>query len=138
MFPKSTASLKQGDYCLVPRDDGLFVPFVYVGRRGSDRSYFFGALADAVVRSSEDMPERIVLLEHALLHIKCYVENNTPILGNLSSRLDGGAMVEIISDIHRSGVGHTTRVWGHRTVIKLANGVKAQHAVAGDARNART
>lgn len=126
MFPKSTASLKHGDYCLVPRDDGLFVPFIYVGRRGSDRSYFFGALADAVVKGPDEMPDRLKLLEHALLHIKCFAQNNTPILGNLSSRLDAGAMAGIIADIHGSGVGHTTRVWGHRTVVKSANGIKAQ------------
>jgi hypothetical protein len=141
MFPKSTANLKEGDYCLVPRDDGLFVPFVYVGKRGNSRSYFFGALADAVVSDADrdQLPEHLTLLGHALLHIKCYTENNTPIVGNLSERLGSAAMARIVSDINSSGVGHTTRVWGHRTIMKYANDVRPNKPLQPIAReDART
>lgn len=124
MIPKSTAKLKEGDYCLVMRDDGGYVPFVYVGKRNNERSYFFGALADIVVSDTNSkLPERIELLEHALLHIKCYKENNTPIVGNLLDHLDQKALAHIQSDISTSGIGHTVRVWGYRTIIKYANNI---------------
>lgn len=124
MIPKSTASLKVGDYCLVPREDGSFVPFVYVGKRGTDRSYFFGALGNSVLTASEEaLPARLELLEHALLHIKCYKENNTPIIGNVAARIDSKVLARIAIDINTFNVGQKTSVWGHRTLVTYANRV---------------
>jgi hypothetical protein len=125
MTPKSAIKLVVGDYCLIPRDDGGSVPFVYVGRRDSDRSYFFGALANVVIYGTDVLPEKMPLLQHALLHIKCFKENNTPIVGNIANKLFNLELENILSDINSSGVGSSTRVWGHRTICKYANDVKA-------------
>lgn len=122
MIPGSNARLKIGDACFMPLPDGGYVPFIYVGKRGKDRAYFFGALADAVVNAPEIdlLPPRITLAEHALVHIKCYRENQTPIVGNVLDRLDGKQLEDIALDIANSGVGHVTRVWGWRTIAREA------------------
>lgn len=133
MIPKSNANLTEGDFCLVPREDGKYVPFVYVGKRASERSSFFGAFANVVVANPPDPFQNCVqLLEHALLHIKCFKENNTPIVGNLRQHLDEGVLADIAADIQRSEIGHTTRVWGWRTLFKKANSVLAQPSVQAD------
>ncbi len=138
MIPKSNANLVEGDFCWVPRDDGNFAPFVFVGKRASDRSSFFGAFANIVVAdTSELLPPHLQLLEHALVHIKCFKENNTPIVGNLRSHLDAKALASIAADIQQSGVGHTTRVWGWQTLFKKANGVLAQQGIQADAASPR-
>lgn len=122
MIPASNAHLRIGDACFMPLPDGRYVPFIYVGKRGKDRAYFFGALADAVVNAPEidQLPPRIMLGQHALVHIKCYRENRTPIVGNVLDRLDGKQIEHIASDIVDSGVGHVTRVWGWRTIAREA------------------
>lgn len=134
MIRKSTASMNVGHYCLVQRDDRRLVPFGYVGRRGNDRSYFFGAFADTVLGSTQTaLPAQLRLREHALVHIKCFKENNTPIVANLISRLDSAVLKSISADIDATEEGSTTRVWGHRTVLKYANDVHAQPGPPGGA-----
>jgi hypothetical protein len=127
MIPKSNARLSIGDYCLVQRHDGRYVPFVYVGKRGAERMYFFGALANVILSSGllDCIPERLVLGAHALIHIKSYRENNTPILGNIRDRLDELSLARIARDLEGSGIGHTASVWGWRTIIKYADQIGA-------------
>jgi len=122
MIPASNARLKVGDACFMPLPDGRYVPFVYVGKRGKDRAYFFGALANVVVDAPviDHLPPRIALAEHALVHIKCYRENQTPIVGNVLDRLIGKQIENITADISNSGIGLVTRVWGWRTVARQA------------------
>jgi hypothetical protein len=123
MIPKSTASLTVGDACFISRTDGRHVPFVYVGRRGKDRAYLFGAFADVAVDKPEidSLPQRMTLREHALVHVKSYQENNTPIVGNVRARLSDEQLERITADIASSSIGQTTRVWGWRTLIEKAN-----------------
>ncbi len=127
MIPNSTSRLRVGDACFVPRSDGRHVPFVYVGKRPKHRSYLFGALADVAVNAPElaKLPAQVALREHALVHVKCYKENNTPIVGNIWDRLDQDQLKQIATDIDSSGVGHTTRVWGWKTIIEKANNIAA-------------
>jgi hypothetical protein len=88
--------------------------------------YFFGALANVVLSSVslDCVPARLTLGDHAIVHIKCYRENDTPILGNIRERLDELALARIARDLKGSGVGHVTRVWGWRTIIKYANNIE--------------
>ena len=127
MFPNSTNRLVVGDACLIRRSDGRHVPFVYVGKRPGDRCYFFGALADVAVNAPDlgRLPAQVTLREHALVHIRCYKENNTPVVGNIRERLDRGQLQQIAADIDSSGVGHTTRVWGWKTIVERATSLAA-------------
>ena len=44
MYPKSTAKLKLSDFCWTPREDGSFLPFVFIQKMKRARSYFHGAI----------------------------------------------------------------------------------------------
>ncbi len=127
MFPKSNVGINIGDVCFVPREDGLHVPFICVGKRRKERAFIFGAFGNVTVATPEleQLPACVAFGEHALVHIKCYRENNTPIVGNILNRLDEGRLGEIGADIHNSGVGHVTRVWGWRSLLRTANGIAA-------------
>ena len=127
VYPKSNAGLRSGDFCFVPRADGRCALFVYLYPRAKSRSYFFGALAKKVIASSslELIPAQIALDEQALLHIKCFKENDTPIAGNIFDRIDTALFNALRSEAHSHGVGSITRVWGYRTIVKHANALAA-------------
>jgi hypothetical protein len=73
----------------------------------------------------EQLPGCVTVGEHALVHIKCYRENNTPIVGNILERLDKTQLAQITTDIQASHVGHVSRVWGWRTLFRKANEIAA-------------
>jgi len=127
MIPKSVGDLKVGDACFISRRDGRYVPFVFVGRRGNARAYLFGALITTAVEAPEiaQLPSRLVLGEHALVHIKCYKENAAPIIGNVLDHLDRAQLERITANIQCSAIGQVTRVWGWRTIGKKANELAA-------------
>lgn len=127
MIPKSTAKLQGGDFCWIERDDGAFVPFVYICKQKNSRSYFYGGIAKALVNDTQisSLSNDINVAEYALLHIKCFKENNTPIAGNIASHLSSGLLESLREESHKTGVGSKTNVWGYRTIYKYANAVKA-------------
>ncbi len=70
------------------------------------------------------IPLRISIFKYALLHIKCFKENNTPIVGNLRDRLGDQAIraVEVASE--DTSIGATTRVWGWKTIYTIADEIR--------------
>ena len=123
MIPKSTAKLIEGDFCWILREDGRFVPFIFIQSQNKSRSYFFGGLANQIVKekSTEELSDSIQINEYALLHIHCFKENNTPIEGNLKNKIKSGTIATIKSDINKNSIGSVTKVWGYRTILKYAN-----------------
>ena len=111
----------------MPRTDGRVALFVYLYRRGNSRSYFFGALAKVVLAAPRLnlVPSRVELTEQALIHIKCFEANHTPVAGNILDRIDGPALDSMHAAAHSTGVGSTRDVWGYRTIVQRANGVAA-------------
>lgn len=122
-FPKSNAGVSSGDYCFVRRTDGRVAIFVYLYPQGRSRSYFFGALGVDVLEAPnpELIPSRVRLTEQALLHIKCFQENETPIAGNILERIDAKSLSTTRAEAHTYGVGSVHHVWGYRTIISRAN-----------------
>lgn len=113
--------MKEGDYCLVKRDDGKFVPFVYLFKRGNDRSYLFGGIVNYICKEENSpLPKKINIFDYALVHIKCYRENNTPIIGNIIDKIDAIKLSEM-----KELVKTKNNVWGYKTIIKYANKVEA-------------
>lgn len=127
VYPKSTSTLRRGDFCFISRDDGRAALFVYLYPQRNSRSYFFGALALQTAKTADlsVVAGRLTLGERALLHIKCFRENQTPIAGNLLDRLDSSLIDEMLNIDLEGGIGHTTRVWGWSTVLHYANALAA-------------
>ena len=123
MFPKSNVKVKPGDFCFVRREDGRVALFIYLCARLRSRSYFYGALADAVLEAPEVdlIPDQVSVGEHALLHIKCFRENGTPIVGNMLKHLESRLLADVERQVSDMNVGATHRVWGYRTIVKRAN-----------------
>ncbi len=122
-LPKSTRKLSPGDCCFIPRKDGKYVPFVFVFARHGKRSDFYGALLDETVESPDvgSVSKRRKVRYHALSHISCFAENDTPIVGNVAKKL---ALLEFWK-VRRASlstkVGAKQSVWGYKTIIKYAN-----------------
>lgn len=125
MLPASTVKLNPGDFCFIPRDDGKFVPFVFLCTYRDKRSSFYGGIIDVSVSraSVEELPPTLAIKEYALVHISCFTENNTPIVGNLADRIGSEVLSAIKRSVHDFSVGATSRVWGHKTIVKYANTV---------------
>ena len=122
-FPKSNVGVSSGDYCFVRRTDGRVAIFVYLYPQGRSRSYFFGALAIDVLEAPipELIPSRLRLTHQALLHIKCFQENATPITGNILDRIDTKKVGAMRVEAHTFKVGSVHHVWGYRTLVDRAN-----------------
>src|SRR5215469_4803043 len=101
-YPKSNSGARSGDFCFVPRTDGRAALFVYLYPQGKSRSYFFGALAAEVLAepSVALIPLHIRLAGQALLHIKCFKENDTPIAGNIADRIDAARLSAMRAQAH--------------------------------------
>jgi len=123
MIPKSTATLKEGDFCFIPRSDGKYVPFVYLFQYGKPRTSIYGALINAVVSVQDvsELPKHLEIRYHAALHIKCFKENDTPIVGNIADRIDSKVLRKIRADVSNMTVGSTILAWGYKTIFKYAN-----------------
>jgi len=126
-FPKSNAGIRSGDFCFVHRADGRVALFVYLFARPKTRSSFFGALATTVLPHAriEGIPAKLTLGDHALLHIKCFRENNTPVAGNVLDRIDAAVLDAKKAEAFSHVVGSSTLVWGYRTIVARANAVPA-------------
>jgi len=124
-YPKSNMGVRSGDFCFVPRTDGRAALLVYLYPQGKSRSYFFGALAADIVEAPalELISRQVVLTEQALLHIKCFKENDTPVAGNIIDRIDPAILIAMNSAAHSGRVGAIIRVWGHRTIVTKANAI---------------
>jgi|GEM_PF-2032822 len=122
MIPKSTVKLKEGDFCFIPRSDGKYVPFVYLFPY-SGRAGFYGGIINSVVSIPDvsELPAHLEIRYHAVLHISCFKENNTPIVGNIVGRLDSKVLRKIRADISNMKVGSTISSWGYKTIFKYAN-----------------
>jgi hypothetical protein len=121
-IPKSTAKLVLGDYCSLKRDDGKFAPLVFLSKVGNARSYFYGALLSQI-QESEVIPEGkniFSFFEVALLPIKVFSENNSPIIGNIADRLSKPEVTLTLQNIETK-----TNVWGYRTPIQYGNRIPA-------------
>ena len=125
MIPKSTTKLTSGDCCFIPSGDGKHVPFVFVSSVPKKRSYFFGALVRQALTSADvdDIQPEAILGPHAMLHIDCFAKNETPILGNIASRLAAGELDRVKRESLDMSVGAKNAVWGNRTIIKYADEV---------------
>jgi hypothetical protein len=127
VFPKSNASLRPGDFCFVPRKDGRAAIFVFLFPQGTSRRYFFGALANCILEEPQAhlIPAHVDLGGHALVHIKCFEENDTPIAGNIIHCIDTGALDALNAKAHKYDVGTSSLVWGYRTIVTKANALTA-------------
>ncbi|MDB4451558.1 hypothetical protein N9131_00905 [bacterium] len=126
MIPKSTTKLSTGDYCLILRDDGMAVPFVFLQAVPGKRSYFYGALVSPPLPSATSViPERLTVAGQAMLHIKCFKENNTPIVGNVAGEIGDAALATAQRACTDMSVGAVHGVWGNRTIIRRANEMEA-------------
>lgn len=133
-FPKSNAGASTGDFCFVPITDARFALFVYLFPQLKSRSYFFGALTSQILGAPrvELVSPKVVLGEWALLHIKCFQKNDTPLAGNIFDRLDPAAVDAMRTKAHSYRVGTVHRVWGHSTIIQRANTIATQPTVRTD------
>ena len=127
MIPRSTARLSPGDYCVVKRNDGTAVAFAFLGSVPGKRSYFYGALLSPPFDSDSirNLPSKFEVRSRAMLHIKCFAENETPIVGNIADRIgtaELGAAYRACTDM---SIGTIHSVWGHRTLLRRAEDVGA-------------
>ncbi len=125
MIPLSTTKLQSGDFCFIPRSDGKFVPFVFLCARKGERSSFYGGILDIVVEKPyiEEFPSSLIVKEFALVHISCFKKNNTPIVGNVASRIGVQALDAIERKANDFSIGATSKVWGHLTIVKYAENI---------------
>jgi hypothetical protein len=123
VIPKSTVTMKDGDFCFIPRSDGRYVPFVYLLQHGKSRTNFYGGIVNAVVNAPDiyELPMHLEIRRYAVLHIKCFKENNTPVVGNIADRIGGKALEKIRAEVSYMSVGSCISVWGYRTIFKYAD-----------------
>ena len=119
-IPKSTAKLSLGDYCSIRRDDGLYVPLVFLSKAGKLRTSFYGALLSHTAHTPEipDGGGTLKIFVTALVDIRAFAEN-AGILGNIAARLDEYEVTLALEKIKVK-----TNVWGYRTPLKYAQLVK--------------
>jgi len=126
MIPKSTAKLSEGDFCWIKRNDGLFVPFIFICKQGNARSYFYGGIVNCLCESPDinKIPSKVYIYEYALLHIKCFKENQTPIVGNIHNKLQEKYLKKIHANINDFSIGATSNVWGYKVIYSYAEKIK--------------
>ena len=116
-IPKTSVKLKRGDYAFLPRDDGRFVPIVFLDHVPKRRVTFYGALLDLVLDKpfiDADGP-RLKLGELAMIDIDAFGAANAPVVGNLLTRLDE-MHIRAQLEQHTQGL-----VWGKLTPLRYAN-----------------
>ena len=104
------------------RNDGLLVPLVFIRSMKRSRSYFYGAVVDALFEVGTDVTSQrnLRLSCHASLHIECFSKNEVPIVGNMLDCLDKKQFDAVYDDVVASYIGHKSKVWGYRTPYKYA------------------
>lgn len=117
-IPKSAAKLTIGDYAMLKREDGRYVPLVFLSVVPQKRAVFYGGLLAVILTEpviAQSGPE-LDVVEVALIDIDAFAEAGAPIVGNLRTRLDE-AEINVRVDQMRL----QSRVWGRRTPLKYAN-----------------
>lgn len=117
-FPKTTSNLSKGDYALIRRSDGRYVPLVFLAHVPRKRVVFYGALIEMVLDTPhiESDGEPIRLGELALIDVAAFEAAQAPLVGSLLARLD---QADLTKQLHRQT--QNARVWGRLTPIKYAN-----------------
>ncbi len=125
-IPKSTAKLSEGDFCWIKRDDNLFVPLVFICKKGNSRSYFFGGLLNVTCKTQSigNLYDNLEIYEHALLHIECFKKNSTPIIGNIKTKINNAEFENAKTKTSDFSIGSISKVWGYRTIYKYANKIE--------------
>ena len=84
---------------------------------------FYGGIVNAVVKAPNiyELPAHLEIRRYAVLHIKCFKENNTPVVGNIVDRIGSKALEKIRTDVTHMSVGSCISVWGYKTIFKYAN-----------------
>ena len=122
--PKTTLGLRPGDYCLIKREDGLSVAFAFLGSVANSRTAFYGGLLAPAFRSEEEiLPSRLDITLAAMIHVKCYAANKTPIVGNLAQVLGSNAIDAALAACTDMRVGAVHGVLGHLALLKRAQTV---------------
>jgi hypothetical protein len=125
VFPKSSSTLKLGDYCAIPRSDGKVVLFAYLCAVPNKRSYIYAGLFRPALEASvlPIIPDGMTLDDFALVHVQCFRENNTPVIGNAASSI-GSALFELVKRSSIDfGVGAKHKVWGSHTIVRRAQSI---------------
>ena len=128
MIPKSTVKLVPGDYCLIPLSDGTSAAFAFLRSVPGKRSYFFGALLAPAFKpkGGDDLPSTLEIVSQAMVHIKSFSDNNTPIVGNAESQIGRSHLAEAQKACTDFSVGTTHNVWGSGTIIRRAERLRRQ------------
>jgi len=122
--PKTTIGMKPGDFCLIEREDGMSVAFAFLGPVANSRTAFYGGLLTPAFRSEGAiLPTRLNIALAAMVHVKCYAENKTPIVGNLAHVISSGAIKDALSACTDTSVGAVHRVLGNLALLKRAQTV---------------
>lgn len=120
--PKSSAKLALGDYGMLKREDGRYVPLVFLAPVPGKRVVFYGGLV-AVICSEPTVEEtgpELEVAEVSMIDIDAFAEAGTSILGNISARLDAAEIQVRLGQLKLQ-----SRVWGRRTPLKYANALAA-------------
>ena len=105
---------------MLKREDGSYVPLVFLSPVPGKRVVFYGALL-AVLCDNAFIPEgigRLSLAEAAMIDIDVFSELNAPILGNLGAHLSEPEIEGRLNEMRTRSL-----VWGRRTPLKYANSV---------------
>lgn len=104
----------------------MSVAFAFLGRVANSRTAFYGGLLAPAFRSEEvTPPSRLDIALAAMVHVKCYAENKTPIVGNLAEAIGSDAINVALSACADMSVGAVHRVLGHLALLKRAQTVAA-------------
>jgi hypothetical protein len=128
MIPKSTVKLVPGDYCLIPLSDGKSVVFAFLRSVPGMRSYFYGALLAPAFNPTVEtkLPADLQIVSQAMVHIKCFSDNNTPVVGNAAEEMGESQLIAAQRACTDLTVGTSHRVWSSGTVLRRAEMVRNQ------------
>jgi len=121
-IPKTSVKLQRGDFAMLSREDGRYVPLVFLSPVPGKRVVFYGALL-AVLCDTAYIPEgkgRLSIAEAAIIDIDVFSELKAPILGNLGEHLSEPEVEGRLNDLRTQSL-----VWGRRTPLKYANNITA-------------
>jgi hypothetical protein len=119
-IPKTSVKLRRGDFAMLKREDGRYVPLVFLSPVPGKRVVFYGALL-TVLCDAAYIPEgkgKLCIAEVAMIDIDVFSELNAPILGNLGAHLSEPEVEERLNEMRTRSL-----VWGRRTPLKYANNI---------------
>lgn len=126
MTPKTTMGLRPGDHCLLECENGMSMAFAFLGPVANSRTAFYGGLLAPAFRSEEAiLPARLDIAPAAMVHVKCYAENKTPIVGNLVHAVGSNAVDLALSAGTDTSVGAVHRVLGYLALLERARMIAA-------------